>query len=488
MSSINSFHFTPVLCAALGAAGGFYVLFNTSFSVIIISVSVFVVLLCLFRVLASVNRQSRTLQLTSFCSTALAVGLFLGLCAAFAGRNEVVFGIPENNIKAIEGILQEDPRIISGGRAMANISLQKCAGADGLRVTSKGEITVFFTEANAQRLKEFGRGAQVFAEGNLRSADRGWIFSANSLHVVSPANSIERMRTNIRLHLINRFDKENWGGLALALLLGIRDNLDSSLTIMYRNAGLSYILALSGMHLAILTALISFLLKKPLGLKASAITGAVIIILYCFFTGPMPSLNRAALMYVLGVLAILGSLPKNTLSVLSLSFLIQIIITPAAGNTLSFILSYSAMIGILVISKALVSLFSGKIPDFLLQPLSVSAGAFLATAGICSFSFGIIAPAGIIAGLAIIPLTTVFMIGSIIWLFLDMISLSILFGFPLSVLYNFMQVIISLAGNAPGISANPFLILVFSFILSLLVVFLDYRRRAGLLKLRSLEF
>jgi len=247
---------------------------------------------------------------------------------------------------------------------------------------------------------------------------------------------------------------------------------------------LSYILALSGMHLAILAALIAFILKKPLGLKFSAVTGSVIIILYCFLVGPMPSLNRSALMYILGVAAILFALPKNALSILSLSFLMQIITTPAAGNSISFILSYIALFGILVIGKALYSLFAGKVPDFLLQPLSVSGGAFLATAGVCGFYFGTIAPVGIIAGLVIIPLTTIFMIGSILWLVLDIFSLSVLLDIPLSILYKLMESTASVAGNVPGISVSSSVILIFSICLMLLIIALDYRRRTVLSRLK----
>jgi competence protein ComEC len=293
------------------------------------------------------------------------------------------------------------------------------------------------------------------------------------------------MRTGIRLSLINRFEKETWGGLALALLLGVRDNLDSDFTAMYRSAGLSYILALSVMHLAILAALIAFLLKKPLGLKASAITGAVIIIFYCLLVGPMPSLNRSALMYILGVFTIIFALPKKAMSILSLSFLIQIIVTPAAGNSLSFILSYLALFGIITVGKSLSSLFAGKVPDIILQPLSISCGAFLATAGICSFSFGTIAPAGIIASLAIVPLTTVFMIGSIIWLVLSSFPFSFLLSFLLSVFYNLMETIASLTGRIPGITTNPFLVFAFSVLLSSLIIALEYYRRKKLLKLKA---
>jgi competence protein ComEC len=468
---VNRLRFTPVFCAALGTAIGFYLLSSLIPVVSIIFVLASLAVYSFFNVLSSLDRKENLFLLTTVCCVVFTSGLMIGICAANAGRSEVKFSLPQNKITAIEGVLSEDPRIISGGRAIASVSLKRCAGENGLRASSHGEITVFFPQSGAEKIRQFGRGTAVFSEGTLRSSETGWTFSANSIHVVKRASAIERMRTDIRLNLINRFDGKDWGGLALALLLGIKDNLDTNLAVLYRNAGCSYILALSGMHLAVLAALIALLLKKPLGLKASAITGAVIICLYCFIVGPMPSLNRAALMYLLGVIAILGALPKEPLSILSLSFLIQIIITPASGHSISFILSYLALFGILIIGQPLYSLFAGKAPDILLQPLSASCGAFLATAGVTGFSFGIIVPAGIITGLVLVPLTTVFMIGSMIWLALDFFSLSGILNQPLSLLYQLMEKIVSLAGGIGGISAvNPFVILVFSFVIAFLIL------------------
>jgi len=484
MGPLNKFHLTPVLCTAAGAAAGYYILFYSANAVTIFAFLILTAAFCFFRVVASLYTQSHRFQHFSACCTALAIGLALGICAANAGRSEVNFGIPENRVIAVEGILLEDPRIISGGSAMVSLSLRRSAGAGGLRVSSSGMINVFFPDANADKIKQFGRGTTVFAEGNLRHTAYGWSLSAQSLHVLKPASSFERMRTNIRLGLTSRFENETWGGLSLALLLGIRDNLDSGFSSLYSNAGLSYILALSGMHLAILTALIAFLLKRFLGLKVSAAAGAVIIIFYCILVGPMPSLNRAVLMYIIGVIAVLGAFPKNTISILSLSFLIQIIITPASGNTLSFKLSYLALIGIIITGQALASLFAGKVPDFLLQPLSISAGAFLATAGICSFTFGTLAPAGIIAGLAIVPLTTIFMIGSIIWLALSLFPFSAILDFPLSILYRLMETTASAAGRMPVISANPYLVLVISVSLSFLIIALEHRRKLVMLQIQ----
>jgi competence protein ComEC len=190
-------------------------------------------------------------------------------------------------------------------------------------------------------------------------------------------------------------------------------------------------------------------------------------------------------MYLLGVVTILYALPKKPLYILSLSFLIQIIITPAAGNTLSFILSYLALAGILIITPLLNSLFTGKVPDLVLQPMAVSCGAFIATAGITSFSFGVIVPMEIITSLFIVPLTTIFMIGSIGWLILDFVSLSGFLNLPLSLLYSAMEGIVKIAGKVPAVSGgSPSFVLALSVALSLLIFIFEYKQRMARLKLQ----
>jgi competence protein ComEC len=472
----------PVLCAASGAAIGFYlpgILFPGT-KWIFVFLIVPVALLCLFRVLSSLRQSSRSLQVTALFSIAFAAGIFLGVSAAAVRDKGLSFGIPDNMVEAVKGELLEDPRIIIGGRAMATISLIESAGSSGLRVSARGELPVFFPEESAPKLREFGRGAVIFAQGTLRNSRGSLIFSAESLHIVKPASLLERFRTGIRMDLIGRFDRVEWGGLALALLVGIRDSLDSSLTALYRDAGCSYVLALSGMHLAVLISIISLFLKKPLGLKKAAIAGAIIIIAYCFMVGPMPSLDRSLLMYLLGVLAVLGALPREPMSLLGMAFILQIVISPRSGYSISFTLSYLALAGILIIGEAAGGLLAGKVPAFLHKPLSASIGAFLATAGITAYFFGVLRPAGIITGLVLVPLTTIFMIAALIWLALNFFlpMFAVLLDTPLTLLYRIMEKTVSMGSIVPGIdTSRPLIILAVSLAVSLLIVWLEQRRR-----------
>ncbi|MDR2479270.1 MAG: ComEC/Rec2 family competence protein [Treponema sp.] len=496
---MNRTQWTPVLSASCGAAAGFYclaALFRSGLigiNALLALVLVPAALLCFFRSVVSVprvwvNGLPALVRRMSIHSVAFAAGLAAGMGAGTAAVPPVRLGVPDSALRAVSGVLLDDPRVISGGRVMAALALRESlgripGGSGDVRVSAAGEILVFFPAETAGRIREFGRGTVVLAEGALQKSGAGrggtyspYLFSADSAHVVTAAPVFERFRTGVRLGLIQRFDRAapgsdaSWGGLALALLLGIRDSLDSGLAAQYRDAGCSYILALSGMHLAVLAGLISLLLKRALGMRTAAAAGAVIIVLYCFITGPLPSLYRAALMYLLGVVAVLGMLKREPLSLLGMAFLIQIMAAPQSGLSLSFILSYLALAGILISGESLAGIFRGVIPHALLQSLSASLGAFLATAGVSAFFFGVLHPAGIIAGLALVPLTTVFMIGSLFWLGLDCIAPAVsgLAGRPLSLLYGLMEKIVSVAARVPGIRMNPHMALWLS--LSLIAV------------------
>lgn len=495
---------SPMLCAACGAALAYYGLFplfrsgSISLNALLVLAFIPVAFLSLFRVLDSLpfpGDLPRAAQLLRFMPvrwTAFAAGVALGIGFGTNAVQSVSFGIPETAVQGVTGVLLDDPRLISGGRAITTLSLRMISGSGKVRVGARGEITVFFPEESSGRLKEFGRGTEVYAEGGLRSgpaygvgSGSAYTFSADALHITQQAPPLERFRTGLRQDIAYRFTESPagdplWGGLALSLLVGIRDNLDAGFTALYRDSGSAHILALSGMHLAVLVAIISFLLKRPLGLRPAAVIGAVIILAYCYIVGPLPGLNRAALMYLLGVMAVLGMLKRAPLSLLSMAFLLQLAITPRAGFSLSFILSYLALAGILIIGESLNDIFRGKIPAFLLLSLSASVGAFLATAGIAAGTFGTLRPVGIVSGLVLTPLTTVFMGGSMAWLALNALApaLSPLLSYPLSLLYALMEKTAFVSGKIPGILLPSPLVWVLSLLLMALILWLDCRSRS----------
>jgi competence protein ComEC len=440
--------------------------------------------------------------------SACALGLVLGAGLGIRVPGKLSLGLPEGRIGALEGLVLEDPRALSGGNGMAALDLDRAwgslSGGQRVRSSARGRVTVIFPGGRLEDLREFGRKSRVYLEGTFlppRAGENGpGLFRAAAVHIVSPAPPLERFRTGLRRNLVARFSREDnasWGSLSLALLLGVRDNLDSTLARSYRDAGISHVLALSGMHLAVFSALIALIFKPLLGRRGAAVLGALFILAYVFLVGSLPSLDRAAIMYLLGALAILGSLRGNPASILNLAFLIQILIRPESGMAISFILSYLALWGILQVGLRIAELLRGRIPPILLDPLAASLGAFIATASVSAAGFGMLRPVGILAGLVVVPLTTLFMVLSLGYLALDLAVpfLARYLGLALSLLYRVLEKLTALSAGLPGIvledpgrafgfGAGT---LAFSVLLTVLIFVLAERRRIALSRIPPLS-
>jgi competence protein ComEC len=398
----------------------------------------------------------------------LVSGFFIGGMARIAAENEsaIFLGQSKPSINAISGILLDDPRTSRSGRGLAVLSLRSAAGntlpgaAGTVKTSASGKATILFPAETIPRIRDFGRGSEITVEGRFTeteqnaapSAYSAGFFIARGVFVTRPPSALNRLRTDIRIAFTSLFSRPRWGGLALALLIGIRDTLDGELALQYQQAGVSYILALSGMHLAIISAIIAFLLKKPFGIKPAAAIGTLIIIVYTYLVGAQASLERAALMYVIGALTILCAFPREPLTVLSFSFVLQLLARPSQGGSLSFILSYAALAGILIFSTPIQSLFRGYAPFVISSPLSASLAAFTATLGITAVFFGEARPAGILCGLLMVPLTTFFMVGAIVFPFTVFFRpLETIFDVILGLLYTMLQTIASFGAAVPAI-------------------------------------
>jgi len=495
---IINWNMPPAICIASGTAISYYLLYNIFFTYNRFLPALFffilIFLISVLRVIAFGNffysekdiqvlAKKINLSLISF-----SIGLVLGLPARTLLPAGPDIPLPAGQVTGLQGILGDDPRAFNDGRGTGSLKINSAAGAGGLRVSAGGNVTVFFPAETIPGLKEFGRGAEIFIEGIFITGGRGTTFRASRVYVLNPASASEQFRTGFRSGVLEKFGilqnaaAPAWAGLASAMLLGIRDNLDSDMAASFRNAGCSHVLSLSGLNLAILTGFMAFFLKRLLGLRAASLAGAVFIIVYVFLAGAQPSLVRSAIIYLLGTLSLWGFLNKNPLTLLALAFILQLYIQGESGITVSFILSYTALAGILVTGNSVNELLRGKIPDFILTGLSASIGAFIMTAGVTVYYFGELHPVGLLAAILVMPLASLFMLVSFISLILISIipAIFVIPDFILTVIYRFLELLVSLAGKAPGIETKSYIpVVIISLSLAASVEILKLLKRRG---------
>ncbi len=137
--------------------------------------------------------------------------------------------------------------------------------------------------------------------------------------------------------------------LPLALILGIRDELPDETQSSFSDAGVAHILAVSGLHVSLLAGVLMLLLRKmhlsPLAILC--VTG-VFLLVYCALIGFSAPVVRASVLTMIVLFAPLAKRRTDPLTSLAAAFLILLLIRPADLFTQSFILSFSAVLGIIL--------------------------------------------------------------------------------------------------------------------------------------------
>jgi len=151
-------------------------------------------------------------------------------------------------------------------------------------------------------------------------------------------------------------------GLAQALLLGIRTELPAEVKGSFRTAGMSHLLAISGLHVGIVLALALGIGAATLGNgNPMVIFGAMLTVwVYAVVSGLDPPVVRAAIMGSLALVQVLTGRGMRGLTALALAAGIMVCADPTLLTSLSFQLSFTAMAGVIV-GLPLITLFSGAV-------------------------------------------------------------------------------------------------------------------------------
>ena len=140
---------------------------------------------------------------------------------------------------------------------------------------------------------------------------------------------------------------EKNGATASAMVLGRKKGMDSEVKALYQGAGISHLLAISGLHLSLIGAGLFRLLKKirlPVALSAGISTW--ILIVYAQLTGMGISTRRALVMFLLFLAAGLLKRTPDLPTSLAVAALLLLVPKPQRILDAGFQLSFSAVLGI----------------------------------------------------------------------------------------------------------------------------------------------
>lgn len=176
---------------------------------------------------------------------------------------------------------------------------------------------------------------------------------------------IEKTRTVISDYLSTTLS-ENHAALYQAVLLGDRSKISTDLLDAFKRSGVAHILAISGMHMALLgfflfslfyylTRLSTRLMLTINTRKLSMILCVGPLLFYTLLAGSNTPVTRSLVMSLMFILAFCVNRPKSHMTILAAAALIILIIDPLSLKSASFQLSFAAVASIVLMTPRILS-------------------------------------------------------------------------------------------------------------------------------------
>ena len=195
--------------------------------------------------------------------------------------------------------------------------------------------------------------------------------------------------------------------LARGFVLGEDGEVDPRTAEDFRRSGLSHLLAVSGQNVTLL-ALLAMPLLAALGvpLRERLVWVLALIALYVPLAGAEPSIQRAAVMGAVGVLATLGGRRRSRVFALGAAAAITLAVDPGIGAEVGWQLSFAAVVGIFLLARPLRGALpagGGPLGRVLGDGAAVTIAATVATAPLIAFHFGTLSTVTVAANLLALP-------------------------------------------------------------------------------------
>ena len=294
-------------------------------------------------------------------------------------------------------------------------------------------------------------------------------------------------------------------GIANAMLLGERHWLDDEAKSNFRDIGCSHVLAVSGLHTAVIAEFFTLLfLHLKFSRKRAELLSCLGVLLFMCITCFPASVVRASIMIILFKVGRFFALQSDSLNSLGFATLAIALFNPAAGGDIGFLLSVSATLGIIILRPKLTARifctaekyiatkkkWLKKVVYSLASAIAVTLSATIFTLPISMLYFQKISLVSILSNVLITPLATYLVV---LLLFISALNLIPLFKFivmPFVIicewLISYMLWLARWLAKCPFASvstAQPFLLIWMAGTIILLVAALILSKRLKLVKI-----
>lgn len=395
------------------------------------------------------SRFCRSLLRAGVCLTAAALGLWIGIESAkpaYANVNlqdvsmtmTVRRVIKENSVLCTDvtcGEMRLDDALVYLDPALAPLPGQTLTIAKTDIVTPKADKMPY--SFNMQRYA-FSQGAHLV------------VYAAyDDVAVTGCASGLlgwcERSRRAVCAQIDALFGPH--ADLVKALAVGMRGDLSDQINEAFSKSGITHLLAISGLHMALIAgAFFALLFPLRLGYALRRVLVMLLVGLYGLFVGFPPSVARAVLMLWAFYLSRIFLARYDGMTALACTALFITLLWPAQFWSAGFQLSYAAVAGILLFARPLGHAFGRALGlsdqpaepqddqktaawrrigswagGMLAEMTAVSVSAQIFVLPLLAWMFGEISCIGVLVNLLAIPLANLLLVGSLIALPLSLL-------------------------------------------------------------------
>lgn len=249
-----------------------------------------------------------------------------------------------------------------------------------------------------------------------------WSIGEMSTRISVWLESIRQGSRNLYRQLFD--DKES--AYLEGLVLGLRSGLDPELENSFAQLGLTHVLAISGLHVAVFVGA-CLLLLRPFRLtkETSLLIVVSIIPIYVLFTGASPSVIRAGVMSMLALIGLRQGWLKDGLHLLSAALLLMLWWEPYYALDVSFQLSFAVTAGLIIGVPSAVRVLPARWPMWLRSSLAVNVVAQLVSFPLTIYYFNQVSFLSLLTNIVLVPFISfvVLPLGTVV-LFVSALSIS----------------------------------------------------------------
>ena len=337
----------------------------------------------------------------------------LALGAFVAGAS----GMSDVPLEVRPGLYRFDARVLEvrhGDDARATVAIERAHALSGGASQLRGaRVGIALDAPVGTRIRALARVRPVASFRNpsphpaSESPLDAWATLRGEPRVLhAPSSTLDDLRRALRDHLDATLP-HHAAGVARALLLGDGRAVDDEERAPVRDAGLAHLLAISGLHVALVVGFVTWIAARLArgrtrhAIRFAAACGATSALAFAMMAGGAPSAWRAATMAAIGAVLVALHRRPRAVSVVAGAALVFALLDPERATRPGFLLSICATGAIVTMRRNTSALQTAW---------TVSTRTTIATAPLVAWYFGGVPLLGVLANVVLVPVAAILLL------------------------------------------------------------------------------